>query len=363
MTFRQLNGVGYVATSYQMITAIEISNFRCFERLLINDIPRVNVVVGDNGSGKTALLEAIYLALSTTPSNAVKLRQWRGLATNLSGTIESIDEAMFGAFFRFYDMDRPVSITLRGSGPEARSFYLSRGTQAELIPLGPMPAHSGTLQFDWTNSDGAHFLHQPQYTEQGIVAGPTVEKLPDFHFFAANIPVGAREIADAFTRLSRKFSEADFLDVFRAEYPWIKGMNIESVGGQSILHATVEGSPVKLPLTETSGAVNRMVSILLAIASRQQNIVLIDEVENGIYYKHHLPFWRALLNSSRRMDAQLFITTHNDEWLRAMATTAGEQNADVGFWRIRRSDGGQPLLDRMSLENLKDGIELGVELR
>ena len=44
------------AVGYQMIRSIDIKNFRCFQRLEIKDCARLNVVVGDNGAGKTALL-------------------------------------------------------------------------------------------------------------------------------------------------------------------------------------------------------------------------------------------------------------------------------------------------------------------
>jgi predicted ATPase len=106
-----------------------------------------------------------------------------------------------------------------------------------------------------------------------------------------------------------------------------------------------------------------MVAVLLAIASRERNVVMVDEVENGIYFKHHLPFWRALLNARSQMDGQLFLTTHSDEWLKAMVAGSNGAMKDVAVWRMRRGREGEPELDRMSLANLKDGIELGVELR
>jgi len=51
-------------TGYQVINEIDIRRFRCFEHLHISECKRVNVIVGDNGVGKTALLEAIFLALA-----------------------------------------------------------------------------------------------------------------------------------------------------------------------------------------------------------------------------------------------------------------------------------------------------------
>ena len=44
---------------------LRIENFRCFERFEISFRPRVNLLVGDNATGKTSLLKACKYALST----------------------------------------------------------------------------------------------------------------------------------------------------------------------------------------------------------------------------------------------------------------------------------------------------------
>ena len=38
-----------------MIESLEVENFRCFNKLSLDGLGKVNVVVGDNGAGKTAL--------------------------------------------------------------------------------------------------------------------------------------------------------------------------------------------------------------------------------------------------------------------------------------------------------------------
>jgi predicted ATP-dependent endonuclease of OLD family len=45
------------------LTQVEITNFRCFESLTVPLQPDVNVFVGVNASGKTAILDAIAIAL------------------------------------------------------------------------------------------------------------------------------------------------------------------------------------------------------------------------------------------------------------------------------------------------------------
>ena len=44
-----------------MLDSLHIKNFRCFEDLTIPSLGRVNLIVGKNNSGKSTLLEAVYL--------------------------------------------------------------------------------------------------------------------------------------------------------------------------------------------------------------------------------------------------------------------------------------------------------------
>jgi predicted ATP-dependent endonuclease of OLD family len=45
------------------IQQVKIKNFRCFEDLTVNLNPDVNIFVGNNGSGKSAVLDAIAAAI------------------------------------------------------------------------------------------------------------------------------------------------------------------------------------------------------------------------------------------------------------------------------------------------------------
>jgi predicted ATP-binding protein involved in virulence len=45
------------------LTRVEITNFRCFESLMVDLRPDLNVIVGANGAGKTTILDALAVAL------------------------------------------------------------------------------------------------------------------------------------------------------------------------------------------------------------------------------------------------------------------------------------------------------------
>jgi recombinational DNA repair ATPase RecF len=72
-----------------MISSLHIEGYRGFEDFEMNDLGRINLLVGTNNSGKTSVLEAIYL-LSTAgdPASLGQLLWQRGerLPPQISGT-------------------------------------------------------------------------------------------------------------------------------------------------------------------------------------------------------------------------------------------------------------------------------------
>ncbi len=77
------------------INNIAITNFRCFKSLSINFNPKMNVIIGNNGVGKTAILDAIsvaigsfFLGIDSEPANDIKKDDVRFLTTSVGSTID-----------------------------------------------------------------------------------------------------------------------------------------------------------------------------------------------------------------------------------------------------------------------------------
>src|ERR1700730_1539599 len=121
------SGAPHGQSGYLMINGIEIRNFKCFEHLKIDSCQRINVIVGDNGSGKTALLEAVFWALGSNSDLAIRYRQQRGLDGSFNGPPRRIEEAIWRDYFYNGQWDKTINIELTGSGPESRSVKLFRG--------------------------------------------------------------------------------------------------------------------------------------------------------------------------------------------------------------------------------------------
>lgn len=350
-----------------MINDLEIRNYKCFEHLHVSNCRRINILVGDNGAGKTAFLEAIFAALAGNAQVFIRNRQARGLDGAFTGSARTIEDAIWGDLFHNFSTNNSISIMLSGSGPESRSIFINRGQSNTLIPLDDPHASSSSAasyRFIWKDFTGNEYDGSPTFSGGALSFPPEREHLPDYFYFSS-IQIGtAGENATRFSELSKARRHRQFVELFVREYPWIEDLSIEVVGGQPVIHATLKDMVEKVPLNSISSGINRIMSILLIMASHPRSVVVVDEIENGLYYKHHESFWRWLLSFSQSSESQLFLSTHSEEWVKALIGVAdAEAMKNIAFWRLERNEKGEPELFEFDGATLKSGIEFGVEVR
>jgi hypothetical protein len=218
------------------------------------------------------------------------------------------------------------------------------------------------IQFYWRDAKGSLHHATPIITPNGVQIKTSDEYLPNFFFFSSSHGVTASENASRLSDLSQQNKLAEFVRQFAEEYPWISNLGLEVSGGLPAVFATLAGNEKKLPLGAVSGGINRTLSIMLALASRDRSVMLIDEIEHGIYYRHKAAVWRLLLKFARKHESQIFLTTHDEEWLSALAEATGDDTDDIGLWRLERGANG-PELFVFDGDTFKDAVEGGAELR
>ena len=351
-----------------MISSFDIQNFRCFDHLAVEGVRRFNVIVGDNGAGKTALLEALFLALSGSVEVSIRFRQQRGFDGNLAGSPRSMEEAIWRDLFFEYDWRRNIQIKLNGDGAERRQLTISRGqTGGQLIPFeagdGRDASQGAPLTFTWLDANNVQHPYVPQITPQGVQTGISNEDLPSFFHFPANQTPGASETASRFSSLSTESREGLFVKIFTKEFPWIEDLSIEVAGGFPVIHATIQNNKRKQPLNSLSGGINRVLAIMLALAAEEKAVVLVDEIEDGLYYKHKIPLWRGILDLARENNCQMFLTTHDEEWLGALAEAGADDLGDVALWRVERLESGRRVLKQFTGQAMRSNIKFGGDPR
>jgi hypothetical protein len=77
------------------------------------------------------------------------------------------------------------------------------------------------------------------------------------------------------------------------------------------------GEPRLLPLSLLGSGVVRALGIASAIPLYKEGVLLVDEIENGIYHTRLHDFWNAIDHMAKLFNVQIVATTHSAECLTA----------------------------------------------
>ncbi len=115
---------------------------------------------------------------------------------------------------------------------------------------------------------------------------------------------------------------------------------------------------------------NKYLSIVLSIVSNPQGVLLIDEIENGFYYRNLPVIVRSIIDLCNEYEVQIFATTPSYEFLQVLAQIvdeAEESGLDKAehftLMRLERSAAYQPTLKLVSGETYKAAIDQSFEVR
>ena len=363
----------YRAIGYQMIHSITIRNFRSFSEVIIDDCRRINILVGENGSGKTAFLEALFLAVGVSPELALRARTWRGYDSDrMSGTQEDLHKALWADLFHKFRTNKGAVVSLKGSAEQTRSVTVTLnpvGKRRAVPPDRKRPGapvkvvpHTSPIEFKWDIRGHGVIKAEPKFEGDKLVFPPMPPYQVKGSFFAANRTSPSIEVANRFSLLSRTFHDKEFISAFNRLYESITNLSVEVTVGVPMLFATVNGLPEKIPLTLASGGMSKLAGILLAIPDQPGGVIMIDEIENGFYYRRLPMIWKAILEAARAYDCQIFASSHSAECLDAAAALAEENPDEFSVIRTFQKD-GEAKVRQFGGDKFADAVAENIEIR
>jgi ABC-type taurine transport system ATPase subunit len=358
------------------IETLHIHHFRGLADIELRDLGRFNVLVGRNNSGKTTILEAIAThARPLRPSTWVEVARRRDGASSRTALIEGwrwlFPQSSPGATLT-------TKITSTGRLPVQQSiaelkdlegFFESSedGEQLVLVPHDETRVRHGVqltlrasiLQGESQESqvittlwDGSRL---PILQDTGTPSVPIATITP-FSHRVQQIEVEA--LSDAiFADLKPMV-----LDLIRIFDPEIEDFEIlkrpRSEPAVYLRHARLG----KTPLSTFGDGMRRVLLMGVSLAMVRGGILLVDEIESAIHTEALDASFRWLQHACRKLDVQLFTTTHSLEAVDAMLAAA-DQADDVVLYRLEPKD-GKARAKRFSPESLRVlRGELGQEIR
>ena len=272
-----------------MFTRFEFKDFRGFAHLDLPGLQRVNLICGQNNSGKTSLLEGIEVLCDFNRLNSPA--DWMSLRPDPSG-----------------QMARKSRWWLRDGASRAA---LIQGSQLHGV--------------DRSVFLGAPSLGAPLPSGIHAAAGAGLLAV-GFHQFQGSIPcriVSAhhRESAEVITlfdkAVSRRGGEERIESLLRLVDPRVRKVRARTPTGEPPFLEVDLGLSERIPLAHTGQGLIRLVAIFSLLLGESPKVCVIDEIENGLHHTLLPQIWSGIAAAARELDVQVFATTHSRECIEA----------------------------------------------
>lgn len=325
-----------------MIQSLSVKNFRCFPTLELRDFGKYNIVVGENGSGKTALLEALFLPGNGIQGNAI-YRTHRGMVIPAFSPERNDYESIFDDFFFDFRTDLPIEITLGGSYDNLRSVKMFFKPVAEL-PLLPSEGVKGRISdklftVETTDADGKKSVQQLGLHGSIIAAGQ--HKAANIAYFTSTGMPNASDNAQMLSNLRKEGKEKPIEETFKKIFPQILEMSPEVTSGTAEIYCKLKSLRKRCPISLVSHGFNKVLTLLLFIATHEGGVVLADEIENGIHFRKLDEMWKAILDLCDSCDVQFFATTHSVECLNELKPFIQDRSKEFRLIRMSGHNGAE----------------------
>jgi hypothetical protein len=364
-----------------MIDRIRIDNFRGIHRLEIKGLRPLTVFTGDNGCGKSTVLEAMLLwHAEGNPGPLFSLQSSRGYMpvmvlfgaqgirgfTTAPADMEPLTRSLFHGFSdtgsatiagahgdKPYESLKIVKEEPSGLPPEAMLGHADP-TSVRLRP-------QGVVRFIW----GRKRKSAITWDYKADPPGPKIEngEGPKYHgmlMFPIQVPAGWEE-SSRFGELKlagRAEAVAQPLSQFDQR---ITGVDwISAHGG---FFAAQMGKRY-VPFGALGGGINRLFSMLINMDWCRNGFLGVDEVENGFHYSKLPGVFRALVEGRKANKAQLALATHSHEALDALVRAAYDLSPDdLAVVHMRRDEQDTVRAHVYGGRDAIASVDLGYELR
>lgn len=328
-----------------ILKSLAIRNFRAFHDLTIEHLGRVNLIVGKNNVGKTSLLEALrlYTSRASTPTFLWEMMNAR--------------RDMKQSFVNVRDMLEALKDLFHGRNA------MTPGLQP--IQIGPLNSSQKMLSIaiDWTITETRNGTLQTRLLEPGEASAtdtlaprltlqvaetrtsyPLDPSLPQGMLrlnaneiaciFISSNGLTERHLAELWDRIALTKLEADVLGALHLVAPGVVNLNFVSSPlsrSERIPLVKIAGADEPLLLHTLGDGMFRVLSIALALVNARNGILLIDEFENGLYYTVQPGIWHCIFRVARRLNVQVFATTHSWDCIEAFQHAVQEGRQDEGL--------------------------------
>lgn len=369
-----------------MINDFEIERFRLFNKLEIKKLNNINLIVGKNNSGKSAILEALFLYFTKASvdtlleliisrqehfeqdSNKMEQNAIRHLFHNhiipnrgekgISLSCDSKKDKIHIAtnIFMFDRSEAGITRTKIKSEDydssdltiENIEYYVTSEINDKITRLIDLHDNLNNIYRRRYRLNRPKISSIPvQYVSTKGISDQSVSKLWD----ATSLTEYEEEVIKGLQIIEPKVTGLAFID-----------NNLSRTESVRLPIVKLKGIKEPIPLKSLGDGMSRILQIVLSIVNAQNGVFIIDEFENGLHWSVQEQVWEVIFKLSKRLNVQVFSTTHSRDCIKGFQKIWSKNEKLGAFFRIYNKD-NENKVKEYDYELLSDSLETDVEIR
>ncbi|GHV82640.1 ABC transporter ATP-binding protein [Spirochaetia bacterium] len=336
-----------------MIKNISIHNFKALKKLENVQLNKITLIGGKNNSGKSSLLEALFLYVDRKASDTLlRLLGWRQFFG-----IQATPEAMWAPFFFHFSFSDDVAITVIEDSEkqgELSIAYKENYTPKVSPPInnnGILSSQSGggtvcrSLSIvHKTGSNGSEktidFIGHPLIHSTGgyyEVEQDSADTLPHIFYMGSRMLLDADNI-ERLGKLDKNDAQNKILPLLQKFEPNLQRFQVIKEGTTDVIYADL-GNKNKVPVNLLGDGFCRCLTIALLLVADTIDILLLDEFGIGVHYSMLNTLWQFIIDASNKLNCQIIATTHSYEMIQAFYNAVNEKEYDdAGYIRLQKKN-------------------------
>lgn len=331
-----------------MITECRIQNFKCFKDLSLSELRRITIIGGRNNVGKTALLEGLFLLFDRlTPLMISRQYAWRGIEK-----VAAEPEAMWAPVF--YDFDMTNDILVSASVDEilrsAKFRYNREFVPPQFMGATPLNGREVPTTAKSVTSSAIDIEYETDNNKRQtshVFVGPDVRltlhtdyvrTISPAHFFASKHHIPSKETADNFSKLAKEERENEIIQFLKMIEPRLVTLKVITQGPVLSVHGKLRGVSRMIPVHLMGEGMEKLLNLILAIASSPGSCIFVDEFENGLHYSILRDIWRSVGYAAMEYGCQIVATTHSYECLASAVEGLVGMPEEFRYVRLERTN-------------------------
>lgn len=348
-----------------MYSSISIEGFRCFPRFELHGLSRINLLVGANNSGKTALLEAIALLKAKGhPDPLIEAALRRGEVVHA----EDAARADVRRIFHGHAVGMEIVVVLVGTTQTSTERLRLSVVRQRKIRTAVRDEHGrqrtdehGQPLFETRVRVDDEFIEAPRYLMRdydglgdrvirshiaavdphgGLIWSPDDALAEDVG--AQLIPTGSLsgdELAEMLSPLQLTDREHVLREALKIIDDQIENYALALPPSGRRYHSRecvivkLRGMATPVPIGSLGDGVWRLFTLAVAMASAAGGVVLVDDVDTGLHYSVMEKMWTHIATIAEHLDVQVFATTHSRDCYEALSAI---EEGDATIHRIER---------------------------